>query len=47
MSIYNVVFQMYIKIIQLYIYIYTYLFFKFFSIIGYYEILSVVPCATQ
>ena len=35
---------MYSKVIQLYVYI---LFFRFFSIIGYYKILSIVPCAIQ
>ena len=39
-------FQVYCKVIQLYIYIYIYIFFfRFFSLIGYYKILSVVPCA--
>ena len=36
-------FQAY-KVIQLYMYI---LFYRLFSIIGYYKILSIVPCATQ
>ena len=35
-------FQVYSKVIQLYIYIF---FFRFFSII-YYKILNIVPCAT-
>ena len=35
-------FQVYSKVIQLYIHIY---FFRFFSLIGYYKILSIVPCA--
>ena len=48
-------FQVYSKVIQLYIYLYiiyiykdinTFLF-RFFSIIGYYKILSIVPCAIQ
>ena len=39
---------MYSKVIQLYIYIYMYLFFfRFFSHIGYYKVLSRVPCAIQ
>ena len=38
-------FQVYSKVIQLYIYIYS--FFRFFSIVGYYRILNLVPCATQ
>ena len=33
------------KVIQLYIY--NYYFSDFFSIIGYYEILNIVPCAVQ
>ena len=51
-------FQVYSKVIQLYIYtcihihththIYIYIFFfRFFSIIGYYKILSIVPCAIK
>ena len=36
-------FLLYSKVIQLYIYI----FFRFFSIIGYYRVLTIVPCATQ
>ena len=36
-------FQMYSKVIQLYIYI----LFRFFSIIVYYKILNIVPCAIQ
>ena len=39
-------FQVYSKVIQLYIYIQP-LFFRFFSHIGYYRILSRVPCAIQ
>ena len=39
-------FQGYSKVIQLYIYIYSF-FFRFFSHIGYYRILSRVPCAVQ
>ena len=35
-------FQVYSKVIKLYIYI-TLLFFKFFSVIGYYKILNIVP----
>ena len=35
-------FQVYSKVIPLYIYIYTY-FLRFFSIIGYYKILSTAP----
>ena len=34
------------KVIQLYIYIYSF-FFRFFSHIGYHRILSRVPCALQ
>ena len=39
-------FQVYSKVIQLYIceYIYRF-FFRFFSFIGYYKILNTVPCA--
>ena len=37
-------FQVYSKVIQLYIYIFP---FRFFSLIGYYKILSIVPCAIQ
>ena len=44
--IYSVMFQVYSKVIQLYIYIFI-LFFRLFSIIGYYKILSIVPCAIQ
>ena len=42
-------FQVYNNVIQLYIYICTYLyaFEKFFSIIVYYKILNIVPCAIQ
>ena len=39
-------FLLYSKVRQLYIYIYQ-LFFRFFSIIGYYKILNIVPCAIQ
>ena len=43
--------QVYSKVIQLlhiYIYIYIYIFFfRYFSIIGYYKILNIVPCAIQ
>ena len=42
----NVVFQVYSKVIQLHIYMYLF-FFKFFSHLGCYIILSRVPCATQ
>ena len=42
--IYNIVFQVYSKVIWLYIF---FPFFWFFSIIGYYKILNIVPCATQ
>ena len=38
-------FQVYSKVIQLYIHIY--LFFRLFSLISYQKILSEVPCATQ
>ena len=38
-------FQVYSKVIQLYIYIY--ILFRFFSIIGYEKILSIIPCAIQ
>ena len=37
---------MYSKVIQLYIYMYSF-FFRVFSIIGYYKILNVIPYATQ
>ena len=37
---------MYGKVIQLYIHIYSF-FFRFFSRIGYYRVLSRVPCAIQ
>ena len=37
---------MYSKVIQLYVYIYSF-FFRFFSLIGNYRILSSVPCAIQ
>ena len=39
-------FQVYSKVIQLYIYMYSF-FFKFFSHLGYYRILSEVSCAIQ
>ena len=39
-------FQVYSKVTQLYIYIYPF-FFRYFSHIGYYRILSRVPCAIQ
>ena len=39
-------FQVYSKVNQLYMYIYP-LFFRFFSIIDYYKILNIVPCAIQ
>ena len=37
------------RYICVYIYIYIYIdnFFRFFSIIGYYKILNIVPCAMQ
>ena len=39
-------FQMYSKVIQLYIYyVYMYIFFRFFSVIGYCNILNIVVCA--
>ena len=44
--IYNVVFQVYSNVNQLYIYIYP-LFFRFFSHIGHYRVLGRVPCAIQ
>ena len=37
---------MYSKVIQLYTYVYIF-FFIFFSIMVYYSILSIVPCAIQ
>ena len=45
-------FPVYSRVIQIYIYIYIYIhththFFKFFSIIGYYTLLNIVPCAIQ
>ena len=45
-------FQVYSKVIQIYLYISIYLylylfFFRFFSIIGYYKILNIVSCAIQ
>ena len=39
------VFQVYSKGIHVYVYKYTYSFFTFSSIIGYYNILSIVPSA--
>ena len=39
-------FQVYSKVVQLYIYMYLF-FFKFFSHLGYYRILTRVPCAIQ
>ena len=39
-------FQVYSEVIQLYTYKYPF-FFIFFSHLGYYRILSWVPCATQ
>ena len=39
-------FQVYSKLIQLYVYIYPF-FFRFFSHVGYYRLLSRVPCAVQ
>ena len=39
-------FQVYSKMIQLYIYIYLF-FFRFFSFVGYYKILSIFSCAVQ
>ena len=42
--IYNVVFQMYSKVIQLYLYLF---FFRFLSHLGYYRVLSRAPCAMQ
>ena len=41
-----VLFQVYSKVNQCCIYIYPF-FFRFFSLIGYYRIVSVVPCAIQ
>ena len=39
--------HIYIRV-YIYIYIYAYIFFfRFFSIIGYYKILNIVPCAIQ
>ena len=45
----STVFYMYIIVIQyIYIYIYIYIFFfSLFSMIGYYKILSRVPCAVH
>ena len=39
-------FQVYSTVIQLYIHIYL-LFYRFFSLVGYYKMLSIVPCAMQ
>ena len=39
-------FQVHSKVIQLCVYMYLF-FFKFFSHLGYYRILSRVPCAIQ
>ena len=39
-------FQVYSKMIQLYKYVYLF-FFKLFSHLGYYRVLSRVPCAVQ
>ena len=39
-------FQVYSKVVRFYIYMYLF-FFKFFSHLGYYRILSRVPCAIQ
>ena len=39
-------FQVYSKVIQLYLYLYIF-FTKFFSIIGYYKTVTIVPCAIQ
>ena len=36
---------MYSKVIQLYIYMCIYILFQILSIIGYYKILTTVPCA--
>ena len=43
-------FEMYSEVIQLYLYLYICIhiyiyFFRFFSIVGYYKILNIVPCA--
>lgn len=44
--IHNIVLvQMYSEVIQLYICVYS--FFRFFSLIDYYKVLSTVPCVTQ
>jgi len=42
-------FQVYSNVIQLYVYVCVCVnfFFRFFSIIGYYKILNLVPCAMQ
>ena len=42
-------FQVYSKVIKLYIYmcVYIYIYFRLCSIIGYYKILTIVPCAIQ
>ena len=40
-------FQVYSNVVQLYIYNIYIFFSRFFSIIGYYKILNIVPCAIQ
>ena len=45
-------FHVYRNVILLYIYVHTHTythiyFFRFFSIIGYYKVLNIVPCAIQ
>ena len=41
-------FQVYSKVILLYVYVCLYIFFfRFFSIIGCYRILNIAPCAIQ
>ena len=45
-SLYNIVFLMYSKVIQLYVYMYSF-FFRLFSHIGFHRILSRVPCVVQ
>ena len=39
--------QVYVKVIQLCIYIYAHTLFHIFSVMVYYRILNVVPCAIQ
>ena len=39
-------FQVYSKVIQVYIYMYLF-FFKFFSHLGYYRVLTRVPCVIR